>query len=372
MVRSTLTDPSADSWRIRDPADRFRLWADIVFYPFPAVLSHQYRWIIGSAEDAWLRVQDGCVSRQHAELLYDAEGWKLIDLNSKNGICLNGEKLPRFAVTPGAEIRIGRVSLIAESKLLRGLQEVLCRLIGWSPDRRTDVDVALRSIRTATSRHEPLVLCADAGHVSIARLLHEHVIGPNRPFVLCDRRGMAAGGPGEQRSTRAIAYANGMAAFAAASGGTLVVRRNRLPDDFEEVLAAVRAGGERVFLIVCAPIPPRSAQLHLHLVVPSLAGRTAELGRIVDAYVGDVTAEIGGSFTAEDRAWVMEQPKLTFATIETAARRVLAHRASHGGINLTANRVGRSHGAVSVWFARRADLPALPYMDDEDDDGDDE
>jgi hypothetical protein len=92
----------------------------------------------------------------------------------------------RDASPPGVEIGIGGVTLIAESRLLVALRELLARLIGWAEGRRAEVDLALRSVRLAATRRESLPLCGDG--VSIARLLHRHALGDTRLFVVCDPR----------------------------------------------------------------------------------------------------------------------------------------------------------------------------------------
>jgi hypothetical protein len=293
-------------------------------------------------------------------------------LNSKNGIFADGERMLEFALIPGMEIRIGRVTLIAESPLFRGLQELLHRLIGWGDDSLIEIDVALRGIRNATLRKEPLILHAESGHVSIARLLHRHLFGMDRPFVVFDPRSSTAG-PHHRRSIRAI-YDNGMAALEAATDGTLVVRRSRLPGDFEQMLSALRDGKASALLVVAAPVLPRGLPLHLQIAVPPLDTRMHEIGQIIDAYAADALAEVGDSFTSEDREWVARQPNLSLAMIETATRRLIARRASDGDISRTAERIGRSQGATSVWFARRSELPASTELmeEGEGDDGEDD
>src|ERR1700753_830607 len=110
MVVATRTD-LADKYRVIDRVDQLRLWGHSIVYRLPTTPVPHQRYIIGSSEDALIRIRDskGCISRQPGELIPDVFGWRLTDLNSKNGIFLDGEKLLDFAVTPGAEIRIGHV-----------------------------------------------------------------------------------------------------------------------------------------------------------------------------------------------------------------------------------------------------------------------
>jgi hypothetical protein len=123
-------------------------------------------------------------------------------------------------------------------------------------------------------------------------------------------------------------------------------------------------------LIVCAPRAALGAQIHPQLVVPPLEDRAAELDRIIDAYVADAPAKLGGVLNAEDRAWVKAQPKLSFSSIAAGTRRALAYRAAEGEVTRAADLADLEHGSLSTWLARRRDLPV--YDGDDDDDGDDQ
>jgi FHA domain len=390
MVITTASASARKHWRITDEVHQLREWASTNIHPLPPPLAGGDKRTIGSSDACWLHLQDPklLVSKQHAQLTYEPpEGWTITDLQSKNGLFVDG--IPRVASSfmPGAEILIGGVTLVAESPRLCALRGILSRLIGWSSERRVDVDIALRAIRMAVALHEPLLLCAEAGHKSIARLLHRHVIGPDRPFVVCERR-KPADKPARKSSARNAAsahatttYERGGPALDAATGGTLVVQRNRLPEDFDQVLNVLRAPTARVLLVVCSQTPPHG--LSKQLVVPPLAGRSLELSRIINEYAADAVAEcgLGSSFTPDDRNWVAQQ-ELTLAQIQTATRRLVMLRAEDGYVKRAAKRLGMAHGSLSDWLARR-DLPELRGLrneagyddhagDDDDDRGDDE
>ncbi|HEU4734996.1 MAG TPA: FHA domain-containing protein [Kofleriaceae bacterium] len=364
MAFSTATDlAGTHAWRINDEVTQLREWATTNTYPLPPPLPKGERRTIGASSTCWLRLQDRRVSRRHAELTYQPpNGWTLTDLQSKNGVLLDGVRRGAFPLTPGVEVRIGRVTLIAESPLFCALRNIVSRLIGWSSARRPDVDTALRAIRMAATLHEPLLLCADAGHMSIARLLHQYVLGADRPFVICERRKSA--------SERAARSEPGLTALSAATGGTLVVWRNRLPEDFDQVIMALREPTAGVLLVVCSQTQPHGADTSAQMVVPPLAGRPLELTRIIDEYAADAIAELGGSLTSDDRRWVAAQ-ELTHSNIQTATRRLAALRAAGGSVKRAAERLGMSHGSLSVWLARR-DLPTLRGVRDEGLDVDDE
>ncbi|MGA3066194.1 MAG: FHA domain-containing protein [Tepidisphaeraceae bacterium] len=69
--------------------------------------------IIGRAPDCQLAVRDILLSRRHCRIEKSPHGWLLIDLNSKNGTAVNGEKLiaPRL-LRDNDIVRMGRSRLV--------------------------------------------------------------------------------------------------------------------------------------------------------------------------------------------------------------------------------------------------------------------
>ncbi|MEO7729906.1 MAG: FHA domain-containing protein, partial [Kofleriaceae bacterium] len=181
-TRTTIADElGPNGWSIRDEVTQLREWGTDVVYPLPPRHAES---VIGSSRDCWLRLWDpaGSVSRGHALLTYGAGGWTIADLGSKNGIFLDGSRVPRLAVVAGAEIRIGSVTLVAESPKLIALRALLERLLGWADERREVVDQALFSLRIAATHREPLLICGEGNLVPIAKLLHQRAL-EGRPFV---------------------------------------------------------------------------------------------------------------------------------------------------------------------------------------------
>ena len=206
-TKTTNIDPvGPNGWSIRDEVTQFREWGSHVSYPFPP---KHVASMIGASRDCWLRLWDpnGSVSRSHAMLTHGKDGWFLEDLGSKNGMYLDGARVPALSVVPGAEIRIGEVTLIAESPKLVALRALLERFLGWDDERRELVDHALFSVRVAATHREPLLLCGEGNLLPVARLLHQHALG-DRPFVVARPRSR---------------HARGMDALAEAAGGTLCV-----------------------------------------------------------------------------------------------------------------------------------------------------
>jgi hypothetical protein len=347
---STRTDVAASEWTIDDNVMRLREWGTdtIRVLPAPPVID----WTVGAAEGCAIRLEDptGRISRVHARLIHDETRWLLRDLGSKNGVRLDGARRTEIVLEPGVEIGIGGLTLIAESSRSVALRGFLARLLGWRSDRTEIVDHALRSIRMAATRRVALVLCGDGDLVPTARSIHRHALG-DRPFVVCDPR---------RRDARATVrsaenHETGLAALAAAQGGTLCVRSRRLPRDFAAVVAALRDPAAGVQLVVCASSPDDGKPyLAVPITVPSLAGRDAELDRIVAEYAEDAMAELGAprtSFLSADHTWVREHAR-SLPEIEKATLRLIALRDSR---NLTsaAGRLGMAPVSLSRWIGRR-------------------
>jgi pSer/pThr/pTyr-binding forkhead associated (FHA) protein len=51
------------------------------------------------------------VSRRHAELQLQTDGWHLVDLDSTNGISVNGRRVSAARLQPGDRITIGTSDL---------------------------------------------------------------------------------------------------------------------------------------------------------------------------------------------------------------------------------------------------------------------
>ena len=72
---------------------------------------------IGRSREADLRLDDGAVSRQHAEIRRDTDGSHvLVDLGSTNGTLVDGEKVSSMRLVDGARVSIGATTLTYRSR----------------------------------------------------------------------------------------------------------------------------------------------------------------------------------------------------------------------------------------------------------------
>jgi hypothetical protein len=349
MSIATKTDLGTDAWAIDDDVVRLREWGTDLSYSLPASAVDV---TIGSAETCSLPLIDptGCMSRQHARLTREGARWYATDLESKNGMHLDGVRRLKVLLEPGSELGLGGVTLVAESPRLIALRSFLARILGWSSDRSETVDLALRSVRLAATRRAALALCGDGDLVPIARGLHRYSLGDDRPFVLCDPK---------RRATEASAalenHITGMQAFHAALGGSMVMWSKRLPRDFAEVGSALREPRTRVQLIVCGQRPPdRKELVSAPIEVPPLSSRAEELDRVIDEYAGDaaVLLRVPASFTKIDRDWVRTHSATSLPEVEKGTMRIVALRHA-GNVARAAGLLGMAHASLGEWIGRR-------------------
>jgi pSer/pThr/pTyr-binding forkhead associated (FHA) protein len=65
--------------------------------------------LVGRDPECAVRLRDPSVSRHHARLEHDASGWSIVDTDSRNGIHLEKQRVPRAALEDGAEFTLGEV-----------------------------------------------------------------------------------------------------------------------------------------------------------------------------------------------------------------------------------------------------------------------
>jgi hypothetical protein len=233
------------------------------------------------------------------------------------------------------------------------LRDFLGRVLGWGQHRA--VDRAVRSIHLSLARRAALVLLGEDDLVPLALALHRRTLGAAQPFVVCDpRRGNwtpTVRSPGNR--------ASGAEAFAAAVGGTLCLRRSRLPADFAELAELVRDSESTVQVVVCGAAGFDADPfliLPVPLYVPPLTARAEELPRIIEGYGQDAVAALGArpdAFTAEDQAWIAQNYASTLHEVEKATMRLVALRMA-GSISGAAELLGMAPVSLRRWISRRS------------------
>ena len=339
-----------------DEVIRLREWGTDQVHVLPPPPVHA--WYIGSSTTCPLRLTGRGVSPIHAELIDEGEQWRIRDFEGATGLRQDGQPRKEIVLTPGVEVGIGSVTLIAESQRTIALRDFCARILGWGGDRMQAVDHALRAIRLAAAWRSPLVLRGEGDLVPLAHALHRRVLGADAPFVVCDPRRedlpASVRSPANRRS--------GVAAFEGAAGGSLCVRSSRLPRDLPELLRLLYEPACRVLLIVCIRGRARGGLLPgaMPLEVPPLRIREAELTRIVQAYADDAIAELHATpscFTKDDHRWVMAHSARSLSEIEKATLRVVALRMTDN-VHQAATLLGMAAVSMSRWLDRREPLTA--------------
>jgi hypothetical protein len=232
------------------------------------------------------------------------------------------------------------------------LRAYCARILGWSAVG--EIERALLSIHLSVANHAALVLIGDHDVVPIARSLHRRAIGG--PFIVGDPRRLS-NRPATVRT--ALNHESGVAAFHAALGGSLCLRRKRLPGDLPAMVALLRGLTAPRRIIICG-----DAQDELHpfllrpapIRIPPLSARANELPRIVEEYADEAIEELNAGatgFKREDHDWVIAHSASTLPEIEKGTRRLVALRRARS-ITGAARLLGMSHVALAQWLEHRS------------------
>lgn len=213
-----------------------------------------------------------------------------------------------------------------ETRADAALRAFVARVIGWTND------TAIDRVVLAVTRRFPLVLVGEGSLRSVARMLHVLAGGGELTCIRHSSRGL-------ERELF-----------------TAVRQRGQTLNSFDVVSAAQTS---RVIMWTRACHCPLCFAVEL----PSMEerARRGELHRVIDEYGADAIAAFSapGTFTPQDRAWVLAHSAATLDDIEKAALRRVALRATNS-ISGAAALLGMSHVALSQWFKRRRIFKALP------------
>jgi hypothetical protein len=220
------------------------------------------------------------------------------------------------------------------------------------------VDHALRAMRQLAAQRSPLILRGEGDMVPIAESLHRLALGEAAPFVLCDPRRENA--PASVRSP--ANRVRGIEALGAAIGGSVCIRRFRIPPDLDELMRQLLAPESEVRLFVCASPsygPAVTLTSSMTIELPPLQLRDIEIPRIVEDYAADAISELCAPrdcFTDDDRRWVMRHSARTLPEIAKGTLRVVALNTSLS-FSEAAARLGMASVSLTRWVYRRAPLP---------------
>ena len=72
--------------------------------------------VLGRSRQCDVVINDPNVSRRHAEVRHEADGYVVVDLESTNGILVNGREVKRVALADGDRLQLGTTSLSFETR----------------------------------------------------------------------------------------------------------------------------------------------------------------------------------------------------------------------------------------------------------------
>ncbi len=73
--------------------------------------------MIGRSKDCDIQVSDPNVSRRHAEVRRDGSSYTVVDLDSTNGIEVDGKRVKRLELQDGSRFTIGSTEIVFSEEL---------------------------------------------------------------------------------------------------------------------------------------------------------------------------------------------------------------------------------------------------------------
>jgi DNA-binding NtrC family response regulator len=185
--------------------------------------------IVGTHEECSLRLSDPRVSRRHCELRVAADGVRVVDLGSKNGVKHNGAKIEAAVLSPGASIVLGDTELRFDA-----VDEELPAMTADSFGALTTKSDAMRAVLGIIKAVAPLETTVllegetGTGKEVLAHEIHRASARKNGPFLVVDCGSVAPSlvqselfGHKKGAFTGAVNDHEGI--FEAAEGGTVLI-----------------------------------------------------------------------------------------------------------------------------------------------------
>ncbi len=182
MPRPTSLDKTAPLSRepARRPQARPGLWDPLADVFFP--LDHRPR-ILGKDPSCDLRLQHPTVSRRHASVEWTPEGHVLTDLDSHNGVFVQGRKVDRTPLRPHQTVMLGGAPLVmTEAPAAEALQ----RGLGDRFFTRSAAFCGLLQLAgQVAAGTRPVLIAGETGTGKewLARFLHERSTRADSPLV---------------------------------------------------------------------------------------------------------------------------------------------------------------------------------------------
>lgn len=208
---------------------------------------------VGKSDDNDIVLSDDTVSRNHCEFTVDADGVHVRDLNSTNGVRLEGTRIKDAVLSPGAVVRIGEVDIALRASekpgdILPSDKNHFGHALGASLSMRVIFGMLERI--AATDATVLLEGETGTGKDVLARSIAEQSKRAKAPFVIVDCGAVTYSLIeselfGHERGAFTGAVATRKGAFEIADGGTLFLDEvGELPVDVQPKLLRVLETGE--------------------------------------------------------------------------------------------------------------------------------
>jgi len=102
--------------------------------------------VVGRSPDCSIRLEESSVSSEHARLVRDDEGWRVVNLLSTNGTFVNDKKISNAAIADGDHVRFGRAEFVFHDPEGRRSATGRSGVMQWLPWAAVAVAVAVAAI----------------------------------------------------------------------------------------------------------------------------------------------------------------------------------------------------------------------------------
>jgi DNA-binding NtrC family response regulator len=205
--------------------------------------------VLGSGDDADVRIVDATVSRAHCRVTHAGSFAFVEDLGSRNGVRLDGARVPSAPIGPGVAVVLGRTVVRVEQDAAAPAPspKPLPGLIGGS----SAMLALAAAVRRVARLRLPVLVRGETGTGKdlVAKALHAESARAGRPFVAINAAAIArelceSELFGHQRGAFTGAVRDRKGAFREADGGTLFLDEiAALPLDLQaKLLRAVEEG----------------------------------------------------------------------------------------------------------------------------------
>lgn len=183
--------------------------------------------VLGAGEGCDLKLSDAAVSRKHAEIHLFGEGAWVIDLGSRNGTRVGGQRVSRVLVMPGSSVTFG-ASEVRFYAAKQAPEPEPPESFGEFTTRSEPMQRTLQRLDRAAKTTSTILLEGETGTGKeiLARAIHASSPRASGPFVVADCSAMVetlleSQLFGHQKGAFTGAIADQLGAFEAAAGGTL-------------------------------------------------------------------------------------------------------------------------------------------------------